>query len=176
MNQKIEDYIVRNYFHLLQISKKITRGHELHNDLLNDVLLQLYEKNSDIILREYTDNDIKYYITAVMRINWHSKTSPFYYRIRREMDKYTILCDNYEMEIDDFDIKMEREILIQTLEVSFAELDWFRKSVFEMYLTMGSLKTVAIKTGIPLTSIARYIKQSREEIKIKINKKLYEDN
>lgn len=175
MNQKIEEFIVGNYFLLLQISKKITRGHDLSNDLLNDVLLQLYEKNSDIVLRQYTDNDIKYYITAVMRINWHSKTSPFYYRIRREMDKYSPLSENYEV-TDDYDIKMDREVLIQCLEVSFAELDWFRKSVFEMYLTMGSLKTVATKTGIPLTSIARYIKQSKEEIKIKINKKIYEDN
>lgn len=175
MNQKIENYIVNNYFHLLQISKKITKGHELSNDLLNDVLLQLYEKNSDIVLRNYEDSDIKYYITAVMRINWNSKTSPFYYRIRREMDKYSPLSDNYEV-VDDYDDKMDKEVLIQCLEISFAELDWFRKSVFEMYLTMGSLKAVATKTGIPLTSIARYIKQSREEIKEKINNKLNEDN
>lgn len=175
MNQKIETYIVNNYFHLLQISKKITKGHELSNDLLNDVLLQLYEKNADIVLRNYEDNDIKYYITAVMRINWNSKTSPFYYRIRREIDKYTPISDNYEV-VDDYDDKMDKEVLIQCLEISFAELDWFRKSVFEMYLTMGSLKAVATKTGIPLTSIARYIKQSREEIKTKINNKLNESN
>lgn len=175
MNHKIEDYIVRNYFHLLQISKKITKGHELSNDLLQDVLVQLYEKNSDIVLRTYEDNEIKYYITAIMRINWNSKTSPFYYRIRREIDKYSPLSDNYEV-VDDIDEKMDREVLIQCLEISFSELNWFHKSVFELYMTMGSLKAVATKTGIPLTSIARYIKQSKEEIKTKIKDKLNEDN
>jgi DNA-directed RNA polymerase specialized sigma24 family protein len=171
MNHKIEDYIVRNYFHLLQISKKITKGHELSNDLLQDVLVQLYEKNSDIVLRNYEDNDIKYYITAVMRINWNSKTSPFYYRIRKEMDKYTPISDNYEV-IDDMDEKMDKEILIQCLEISFAELNWFQKSVFELYMTLGSYNAVSKKTGIPLTSIARYIRESKNEIKSKIKDKL----
>ena len=175
MNKQIEDYIVRNYFHLLQISGKITRGHELSNDLLNDVLLQLYEKNSDIVLRNYEDNDIKYYITAVMRINWQSKTSPFYYRIRREIDKYTPINDNYEV-MDDVDDKMDKEILIQCLEISFAELDWFRKSVFELYMTMGSYNAVSKKTGIPISSISRYIRESKDEIKLKIKDKLNEGN
>jgi DNA-directed RNA polymerase specialized sigma24 family protein len=175
MNKQIEDYIVKNYFYLLQISNKITRGHELSNDLLQDVLLQLYEKNSDIVLRNYTDSDIKYYITAVMRINWNSKTSPFYYRIRRETDKYTPINDNYEV-VDDMDDKMDKEILIQCLEISFAELDWFRKSVFELYMTMGSYNAVSKKTGIPLTSIARYIRESKSEIKSKIKDKLNENN
>jgi RNA polymerase sigma factor (sigma-70 family) len=175
MNKQIEDYIVRNYFHLLQIANKITRGHELSNDLLQDVLLQLYEKNSDIVLRNHTDSDIKYYITAVMRINWQSKTSPFYYRIRREMDKYSPLSDNYEV-VDDIDDKMDKEILIQCLEISFAELNWFQKSVFELYMTLGSYNAVSKKTGIPLTSIARYIRESKNEIKSKIKDKLNEGN
>ena len=73
MRTEIEKFIVNNYFELNKISRRITRGHELSNDLLSDVLLQLYEKN-EIILKEYDDNSIKYYITAIMRINCMSKT------------------------------------------------------------------------------------------------------
>lgn len=170
MRTEIEQFIVNNYFELTKISKRITRGHELSNDLLNDVLLQLYEKEK-IELKEYDDNSIKYYITAIMRINWNSKTSPFYYRYKKYVDLSQQIDDNYDVP-DDFEQKMEREVLIQCLEISFAELDWFHKSVFELYMTHGSLKQVALKTGIPLTSIARYIKESKLDMKNKINNKL----
>lgn len=171
MKAEIEKFIINNYFQLLSISKKITRGNELYQDLLNDVILQMYERESEINLKSYGDNDIKYYITAIMRINWNSKTSPFYYRYRKSLDLSEPFNDSVEL-VDDYDKKLDREILIECLEISFAELNWFHKSVFEMYLTLGSLKAVAKRTGIPLTSIARYVKQSKEEIKIKINDRL----
>ncbi len=60
MRTEIQEYIVRNYFELLKIAKRITRGHELHNDLLNDIILQMYERESEIKLKTYEDNDIKY--------------------------------------------------------------------------------------------------------------------
>jgi CRISPR/Cas system-associated endoribonuclease Cas2 len=91
------------------------------------------------------------------------------------MDKYTPISENYEM-VDDIDDKMDKEILIQCLEISFAELNWFQKSVFELYLTLGSYNAVAKKTGIPISSIARYIRESKDEIKLKIKDKLNENN
>ncbi len=78
---------------------------------------------------------------------------------------------NYDV-ADDYEQKMEREVLIQCLEISFSELDWFKKSVFELYMTHGSLKQVALKTGIPLTSIARYVKEAKLQMKTKTNDKL----
>jgi RNA polymerase sigma factor (sigma-70 family) len=175
MNKKIEQYIIKNYFELLSIAKKISRGHELHNDLLNDVLLQLYEKTKEIELKSYDDNSIKYYIVAVMRINWNSTTSPFYYKNRKESDKYSPISDNYEVP-DDFSERMDKEILIKCLEISFAELGWFEKSVMELYLTHGSLKGVARKTGIPVSSISRYVNRAKDEIKQNTEKKYREND
>jgi hypothetical protein len=162
MNLLIEDYINKNYYVLLGISKKITKGHELHQELLHEVFIQLYDKKV-INLREYDDDNIRYYITAVLRINWYSRTSPFYYRIRKEAASYTELTFDmaYESEQEAF----EKQELYDILEKEFTELDWFRKSLMEMYLTLGSLKKVSQKTTIPLTSISRYIKESKEQIK-----------
>jgi len=162
MNLLIESYINKNYYVLLNISKKITKGHELHQELLHEVFIQLYDKKV-INLREYDDDNIRYYITAVLRINWYSRTSPFYYRIRKEAASYTELTFDmaYESEQEAF----EKQELFDILEKEFTELDWFRKSLMEMYLTLGSLKKVSQKTTIPLTSISRYIKESKEQIK-----------
>jgi len=169
MNCKVEEYIKNNYYILLGISKKITKGNELHQELLHEVIIQLYEKKI-INLKEYDDDSIRYYITAVLRINWYSRTSPFYYRIRKERATYTELT--FDMSYTTEQESFEKQELYDILEKEFTELDWFRKSLMEMYLTLGSLKKVSQKTTIPLSSISRYIKESKEQIKTNINNTL----
>ena len=172
MNREIERYITNNYYQLLTITKKITKNHELSQDLLHEVILQLYNKDN-IILREYCDEQIKYYIVSVIRINWHSQTSPFYYKIRKESAKYTNIDEIYNL-ADDTQLEFEKQQLFDILEQSWCELDWFRKSLFEMYLTLGSMKKVSKQTRIPVSSISRYLKESKDQIKLNITIKTNE--
>jgi hypothetical protein len=171
MRKEIESYITRDYYNLLNISKKMTRGDQLSHDLLHEVILQLYDKE-DIILKSYDDNSIKYYIVAIMRINYFSKTSPFFYRIKRErilmnVDITTCWDMSYEQE------SFESEELYQLLEQEYCELNWFKKSLLDMYLSLNSsMKAVSRKTNIPIQSISRYIKETRQEVKTNIINKL----
>lgn len=169
MNTSIECFLTNNYYELLKIAKKITRNHEMSGDLLHEVICQLYDKEK-ISLMEYTDNQIKYYIVAIMRINWNSSTSPFHYKIRRESHKYVEI--NMDPVQDEEQDAFEQEIIFTCIEQSWTELDWFRKSLFEWYMGLGSLKKVAIKTSIPLASVGKYIKEAkeimREDIKLKL--------
>ncbi len=166
MNKEIEKYITTNYYDLLKITKKITKNHDLTQDLLHEVILQLYNKDN-ITLREYNDEQIKYYIVSVIRINWHSKTSPFYYKIRKETSKYTNIEEIYNL-ADETQLEFEKQQLFDILEQSWCELDWFRKSLFEMYLTLGSMKKVSKQTRIPVSSISRYLRESKDQIKFNI--------
>jgi hypothetical protein len=100
-----------------------------------------------------------------MRTNWHSKTSPFYYKIRREFSLYNELQPNFDIPQDDIQRKFEEEIIYNILEVSWTELDWFHKSIIEMYITLGSMNKVSKKTKIPISSIRRYVKEGKENIK-----------
>jgi RNA polymerase sigma factor (sigma-70 family) len=163
MNKQIEKYITTNYYELLAIAKKITKNHELTGDLLHEIILQLYNK-SDIILQEYSNDQIKYYIVSIIRINWHSNTSPFYYKIRKESSRYVNIEEIFDL-ADETQLDFEKQQLFDILEQSWCELDWFRKSLFEMYLTLGSMKKVSKQTRIPLSSISRYLKESKEQIK-----------
>jgi len=172
MNKEIEKYITTNYYQLLTIAKKITKNHELTNDLFHEVIIQLYNKNN-IVLQEYSDDQIKYYIVSIIRINWHSKTSPFYYRIRKETSRYTNIDEIYDL-VDDTQLEFEKQHLFDILEQSWCELDWFRKSLFEMYMTLGSMKKVSKQTRIPISSISRYLKESKELIKTNIYTKTNE--
>lgn len=172
MNKEIERYITTNYYQLLTIAKKITKNHDLTQDLFHEVIIQLYNKNN-IVLQEYSDDQMKYYIVSIMRINWHSQTSPFYYKIRKESSKYTNIDDIYDL-VDDTQLEFEKQHLFDILEQSWCELDWFRKSLFEMYMTLGSMKKVSKQTRIPISSISRYLKESKELIKTNIYTKTNE--
>jgi hypothetical protein len=107
-----------------------------------------------------------------MRINYYSKTSPFYYKIRREnviMSVDLSTCFDLEYEQESF----ESEILLQLMEQEYAELDWFKKSLLDLYLSLNSsMKAVSRKTTIPISSISRYFKEIRKETKSKIISKL----
>lgn len=176
MNKQVESYITNNYYELLTISKKLTKGHELSQELLHEVIVQLYDKK-EIKLKKYCDNSIKYYITAVMRINFYSKTSPFYYKIRKEAQTYLEIFDDYIYEplydVADVEIELalEKEKLICILEESYVELEWFEKSIFDLYIVLGSLKKVSKRTRIPVTSVSRYIKEIKNKIKSQLENK-----
>ena len=66
----------------------------------------------------------------------------------------------------------EKQIIFDILEQEWCELDWFRKALFEMYMTLGSMKKVSKKTTIPISSISNYLKESRTQIKNNVLDKL----
>jgi hypothetical protein len=171
MNKDIEDYIAKNYYIIYNIALKMTKQDPLTKDLLHEVILQLYDKQV-ITLKNYDDNSIKYYIVAVLRINYFSKTSPFHYRIRRErqlMNVDVATCWDISYEQQEF----ETERIYQLLEENYAELDWFKKSLLDMYLSLNSsMNAVSRKTNIPKTSISRYINEIRKIVKDDIKEKL----
>lgn len=169
MNPLIERFITTKYYELLNIAKKITKNHDLTQDLLHEVILQIYNRDN-IVLRKYDDDNIKYWIVSILRINWHSNTSPFYYKIRREFKMYSDLSDILSMPDDQENF--EKQIIFDILEEEWCELDWFRKALFEMYMTLGSMKKVSKKTTIPISSISNYLKESRTQIKKNVLDKL----
>jgi hypothetical protein len=169
MKIEIERYIAKNYYELLNICNKITKNDSFAGDLLNDVILQLYDRDN-IRLNKLDDNNIKYYIIKCLTINWYSKTSPFYRKVRRESTMYNELFDVANL-IDDEDIFKEHHIM-EIVETEFTEMNWFLKVIFEKWVLLGSLKKVSMDTKIPLTSVARYVKETKQTIKQNTFKKL----
>jgi len=171
MIKEIEDYIQKNYYHLYNIGMKMTKQDPLTRDLLHECIIQLYDKEV-ITLKSYDDNSIKYYIVAVMRINYFSKTSPFHYRIRRErqiMNVDVATCWDLSYEQEEF----EQEQIYQLLELNYTELSWFQKSILDLYLSLNrSMKAVSRKTNIPNQSISRYINEIRKQVKTDIINKI----
>ena len=62
--------------------------------------------------------------------------------------------------------------ILEIIETEFTEMNWFHKIIFEKYMVLGSLKKVSTDTRIPLTSVARYVKETRQVIKLNTFRKL----
>lgn len=169
MKPEINNYITKNYYELLNICNKITKKNTLAGDLLNDVILQLYDRK-EIKLKSLQENDIKYYIIKCLTINWYSKTSPFFRKVRRESTLYNELFEVTNL-IDNDEVFKEHHIL-EIIETEFTEMDWFHKIIFEKYMVLGSLKKVSTDTKIPLTSIQRYVNETKQVIKHNTFKKM----
>jgi hypothetical protein len=73
--------------------------------------------------------------------------------------------------IDTDDVFKQHHIL-EIIETEFTEMNWFHKIIFEKYMVLGSLKKVSTDTKIPLTSIARYVRETKQVIKHNTFKKM----
>ena len=172
MNQRLNNYITRNYYVLKKVSVNITNQNtDAADELLHTVLLNLIERNP-ANFDKFDDNDFKFYIIRCLSINWNSETSPFYKYFRKEVVNWDELyVELLEMQDED-EYEQNKEELIQLVENEFSELDILHSGVFSLYLSLGSLKKVSKKTRIPLSSVSRYVAEAREIIKNNVNKKL----
>jgi hypothetical protein len=167
MNREIENYITNNYYELLKICKKYTKDDDWSSELLHEIIIQLYDK------KEYKgkleDKDIKYYIVRMIYVNWCLPTSPFYRKIKKFSLTSVDLTEAMNVAVEESELDQHK--LLDIVELEWAEMDWFNKIIFEKYMIIGSLKGVSRDTTIPLTSIKRYVDDTKRMIKINsINK------
>jgi hypothetical protein len=160
MIKEIESYIEANYYQLLGIAKKYTKNDDWSSELLHEVIMQLYHKKEWKI--KLDNNSIKSYIIRCLMVNWCYPSSPFCKKHKQD-NKFVELNEAIEMAVEDTDTDIH--IILDIIEIEWTELNWFNKIIFEKYLTLGSLKKVSKDTTIPLASIGRYVKETKDIIK-----------
>ena len=84
MNKAVEkiakDKIVEGIIY--NVARSNNRGEDL-KDLANDIYLELLEKDEEFLNGIYERNQIQYFITRIVLNNINSKTSPYYYKYRK---------------------------------------------------------------------------------------------
>lgn len=167
MKIEIERYITKNYYELIKIAKKYTKNDDWSYELLHEVILQLFDKEE--IKVKLDDESIKYYIIRALMVNWCLPSSPFY-RKYKKIDDMTVDIGEV-LNIATEETELENHQLLEIIENEWIETDWFNKIIFQKYMVLGSLKKVSVDTSIPLTSIARYVKETKNNIKLNTFKK-----
>ena len=110
------------------------------------------------------------FLSGVIWRSFHSSTSP-YHKIYRQSGRVHELYDstlkNRLEEEYDFDIDLTIEAIQGLLEEMEAEgVDqWFRATLFKMWLEQSNFSELARVTGIPRTTISQAVKECREYIR-----------
>ena len=168
MKIELEKYITNHYYELLKIAKKYTKDDDWASELLHEIILQLYEQ------KEYEgkvdDKSLKYYIIRIIMVNWCFPSSPFYRKYKK--NKFIDVDIMQVMNITTQENETDVHELMNILETEWSHTNWFNKIIFTKYLTYGSLKKVSKDTTIPLTSIKRYVDETRKTIKLNTFRKL----
>lgn len=161
MKIELEKYITNHYYELLKIAKKYTDNDDWAYELLHEVILQLY--NQKEFNGKLDDKSLKFYLVRIIMVNWCFPSSPFYKKHKKEMKMAEI---NEAIYITEVETETDHHRFLDIMEQEFQDIHWFNKLVFEKYLTLGSLKKVSVDTTISLPSIARYVKETRTQVKL----------
>lgn len=144
--------IVLEYPILIEASKKITGGHELHLDLLHYAIEELYSKaNYNEIINS---GGLRFYIVRIMFTQWRSNTGPFYKMFFNQKSNEIVGDFIYEDEYDFNELEY-----IKALD----GLAWYDKELFKIFSDkQHTISSLSRETGIPRSSVDVTIKKVRK--------------
>jgi hypothetical protein len=144
--------IVQEYPILIEASKKITGGHELHLDLLHYAIEELYSKSNynEII----NSGGLRFYIVRIMLTQWRSNTGPFYKMFFNQKSNEIVGDFIYEDEYEFNELEY-----IKALD----GLAWYDKELFKIFSDkQHTISSLSRETGIPRSSVDITIKKVRK--------------
>ena len=144
------------YPHLVEASLKITRGHELHLDLLHYCIEDLSKKSNAQAIVD--SGGIRFYIVRMMMTQFRSVTGPF----------YKMYMNHYSRDVEGLELKDEapEHLDMKRVNTLLAELPWYDSLLFTTFADGNhSYSSLSRETGIPRTSISLTINRVRQHIK-----------
>ncbi len=164
----LDKYVTSNYDAIVKMAVAITRG-DRHDadDLAHEVMVILYESDRGRMVGLIERGQMRYWIARIMMNQYNSKTSPWHYKYRKQVERHRAAA--YEIEgwstPDDGEWE-RREALCNFVEKQLERYPYFERMVFMVYVAHGhSLNTLAKETGISRTTIYKAIKHVRDAIK-----------
>jgi len=165
-------YISKNYTKLMEISRKLTSNkYPDYEDLLHEVIVDLYQKEKELLKGLIKRKEIVYYIVKMMINQYHSSTSPFYakykrhYKLRKQYFQKHIFNKRYSKNnaLKQEGIKLEElkkmEEQLKWIERKCEKLSWFDVSIFKLYyMNNFSLTTMQMATKINRNTLGKSIR------------------
>jgi len=168
MVKEVECFIVNEYYRLLSICKKYTKNDDFAQELLHFVILELYEKKEIKVVLDWTN--INRYIVHIITINWCSKQSPFYRKIKKFSMSDVDIMDCMQIVAEEYNHADDK--LLEMLEEEFGDLDWFDKLQFQTYLLTDTLRETAEHTDTTISKVWHNLQLTKKQIKDNITQKL----
>jgi RNA polymerase sigma factor (sigma-70 family) len=131
----ITEYIDLHYNELRNKVIAVTRNHQNSDDLLNDIILALLEKNNDFTNQLLQDNKVQQYITKAAYIQYNSSTSPFYTQYKKQ--KWNELDEELHEE-EPVEVKEDTEKLGNDIKIYISNLPFYQRELATKHFIEGN--------------------------------------
>ena len=128
----MDEYITKNYTRLKNKVKAVTKNHQNSDDLFNDLLTNLLDKPAEYQQDLIDKNKVEHWLMASAKLQFASKTSPFYYKYKKFNNDTSELYEDYYTTNDEVE-DMSKDIL----EYINSQLNLY--SIYERTLTREHL-------------------------------------
>lgn len=167
----MNDYIKDNYKKLQQKVRAVTKNHQNSDDLFNDLLLSLYSKPIEYQRDLIEKNKVEHWIMASAKLQYASKTSPFYYTYKKfNMDTSQLYEDTQTTEDVLEDVSQEILHYIK-LELELYYSIYQRTLTTEHLLRNKSYSEIGREYGVNRKYVSETISPVKEEIFRKVKER-----
>ena len=158
----------------MEISRKLTSDkYPDYEDLLHEVVLELYKKEEKLINGLIQRGELLYYIVRIMINQYHSSTSPFYAKYKRHYKLRKQYKENYIFNKGDNNNggnnwqelkKMEQRL--NWIDKKCKDLNWFDVQIFKIYYLNGfSLSSMQMATKINRNTLGKSVRIVKNYLK-----------
>ena len=156
----VNDFFKDTYNDLLEAAKRITKGHDLAQELLHYSIEEfLNKKNSQDLVQS---GAARFYLVRVMMNQWNSSTSYFYKEFKKPSVSISKELEDLADDEDDDDLS---QMYIKASKI-LGDLPWYDNLLFKTYVEEGHTKSsLSRATGIPRTSISLSINRIIKHVK-----------
>ena len=170
---KLNVYISKKYTKLTEISRKLTSNkYPDYEDLLHEVLLELYSKKEGLIYGLIKREELLYYIVRIMINQYHSSTSPFYtkykrhYKLRKQYKENYIFNKGVVNNSSSWEELKTMEKRLKWIDDKCKNLNWFDVQIFKIYYLNGfSLTTMQMATKINRNTLGKSVRIVKNYLK-----------
>ena len=167
----MNDYIKDNYKKLQQKVRAVTKNHQNSDDLFNDLLLSLYSKPIEYQRDLIEKNKVEHWIMASAKLQYASKTSPFYYTYKKfNMDTSQLYEDTQTTEDVLEDVSQEILHYIK-LELELYYSIYQRTLTTEHLLGNKSYSEIGREYGVNRKYVSETVSPVKEEIFRKVKER-----
>lgn len=162
---------VANSKDYITLCKNITKGNELWEDLFQELIIILCEKDPKVIEDLYQKKELKWFIVKILQNQYISKTSDFHKKYGFSQKTTEIIetkTEIYEVDNDYYNqiVDFEKQ------KVVFNNVgEWYENRLFLAYINEGSQRKLESKTGISRNAIKNTLDQYIQKLKDKAETK-----
>ena len=166
----IDQWMQENYPEIVKMSKRICKCIE-YEELAHFAIEQfLNHKRVEELIES---NDAMKFMSGIIWRSFNSNTSP-YYTLYHQKGKVHELYDKTVKYLINVEYDFETDRVIEAIEGILEEMligdsnEWYRATLFKMYLETPNYSKLSRNTNIPRTSISNAVNECKEYVLIEL--------